>query len=93
MLVAVGTAMRKFPPVKHCCSWRGLAPHHDSSGGSVLRSRTLKVVNRAPQAFRQAAQAVARSDAAFGAYFRARRARLGPQQAIVATAHKSARGV
>jgi hypothetical protein len=42
---------------------------------------------------RQAAQAVARSDSAFGASFRSMRARLGPQQAIVATAHKSARVV
>jgi len=58
-----------------------------------LRSRTLKVVNRAAQALRQAAQSLARSDSAFGAYFRAMRARLGPQQAIVATAHKIARVV
>ena len=93
LLVEVGTDMRKFPTVKHCCSWLGLAPHNDISGGRVLRSRTLQVVNRATQAFRQAAQSVARSDAAFGAYFRAMRARLGPQQAIVATAHKSARVV
>ena len=59
----------------------------------MLRSRTLKVVNRATQALRQAAQSVARSDSAFGAYFRSMRARLGPQQAIVATAHKIARVV
>jgi transposase len=93
ILAEVGTDMRKFPTVKHFCSWLGLAPHNDISGGSVLRSRTLKVVNRAPQAFRQAAQAVARSDSAFGAYLRVMRARLGPQQAIVATAHKIARVV
>ena len=55
-----------------------LAPRNDISGGRVLRSRTLNVVNRATQAFRQAAQSVARSDSAFGAYFRAMRARLGP---------------
>jgi hypothetical protein len=93
ILAEVGTDMTKFPTVKHFCSWLGLAPHNDISGGRVLRSRTLKVVNRATQAFRQAAQAVARSDSAFGAYFRAMRARLGPQQAIVATAHKIARVV
>jgi len=59
--------------------------------GRVLRSRTQKVVNRAAQAFRQAAQAVARSDSAIGAFYRAMRARKGPQQANVATAHKLAR--
>jgi transposase len=80
-----------FPTSKHFCSWLGLAPHHDISGGRVLRSRTRKVANRATQALRQAAQSVARSDAAFGAYFRAMQAQLGPQQAIVATAHNIAR--
>jgi len=86
----VGTDRSKFPTVKHFGSWLGLAPHNDISGGKVLRSRTRKVVNRAAQAFRQAAQSVARSDRAFGAYLRRMRARLGPQQAIVATGYKIA---
>jgi transposase len=89
----IGTDMERFPTVKHFCSWLGVAPHNDISGGKVLRSRTLKVRNRANQAFRQAAQSVAKSDSAFGAYYRAMRARLGPKQAIVATAHKIARTV
>jgi transposase len=89
----IGTDMSTFPTVKHFCSWLGLAPHNDVSGGRVLRSRTLKVRNRAAQAFRHAAQSVMRSDSAFGAYFRSMRARLGPQQATVVTAHKIARVV
>jgi transposase len=79
--------------VKHFGSWLGLAPRNDISSGNILRSRTLKNVNRATQAFRQAVQSVARSDSAFGAYFRRMRAKLGPQQATVATAHKIARVV
>jgi transposase len=93
LLSEVGTDMHQFPTGKHFCAWLGLAPPNDIAGGRVLRARTLKVVSRATQAFRQAAQAVARSSSAFGAYFRAMRARLGPQQATVATAHKSARVV
>src|SRR5215213_6484989 len=89
----IGTDMERFPTVKHFCSWLGLAPHNDKSGGKVLRSRTMKVRNRANQAFRQAAQSVAQSDSSFGAYYRAMRTRLGPRQAIVATAHKIARTV
>jgi len=61
------------------------------SGGKVLRSHTLKAGNRAGQAFRLAAQAVSRKQDEFGAYYRRQRARLGPEQAIVATAHKIAR--
>jgi transposase len=89
----VGTDMHQFPTVKPFCSWLGLAPHNDISGGRVFRTRTLKVVSRATQAFRQAAQSVARSGSSCGAYFRVLRARLGPQQATVATAHKIARVV
>ena len=36
----IGTDMELFPTVKHFCSWLGLAPHNDKSGGKVLRSRT-----------------------------------------------------
>jgi transposase len=68
ILTEIGTAMDRFPTVKHFCSWLGLAPHTDLSGGKGLRSRTQQVVNRAAQAFRQAAQAVARADSAIGAY-------------------------
>ena len=89
----IGTDMERFPTVKHFCSWLGLAPRNDISGGKVLRSRTLKVHSRANQAFRQAAHSVTRSHSSIGAYYRAMRARLGPKQAIVATAHKIARTV
>jgi transposase len=87
----IGTDMSRFPTVKHFCAWLGLAPRNDISGGKVLRSRTRKVTNRATQAFRQAAQSVSRSDSAVGAYYRSLRARKGPEQANVATAHKIAR--
>lgn len=88
----VGLDMERFPSEKHFCSWLGLAPHNDISGGKVLRSRTPKTRNRAGQAFRMAAQSVSRSrDTAFGAFYRRQKARLGPAQAIVATAHKIAR--
>jgi transposase len=87
----IGTDMSRFPTVKHFAAWLGLAPRNEISGGKVLRSRTRKVTDRATQAFRQAAQSVSRSDSAVGAYYRSMRARKGPEQATVATAHKIAR--
>jgi transposase len=88
----IGLDIDKWRSEKHFCSWLGLAPHNDISGGKVLRSRTLKNRNRAGQAFRMAAQSVGRSpNSAFGAFFRRLRARLGPEKATVATAHKIAR--
>ena len=87
----IGTDMTRWPSVKHFSSWLQLAPHNDISGGKVLRSRILKGHNRAGQALRLAAQSLARSPSALGAYFRHVRARSGAKQAVVATAHKLAR--
>jgi transposase len=89
----IGSDVSKWPTEKHFASWLGLAPHNDISGGKVLRSRTLPTLNRAGQAFRQAAVSVSRSHSAFGAYYRRKRAQRGPQFAQVATAHKIARTV
>jgi transposase len=93
ILAQIGTDMRKWPDDKPCCSWLGLAPKNDSSGGKVLKSRTMKNRNRAAQAFRMAAQSVIRSHCALGAFYRRLKGRLGPAQALVATAHKIARTV
>jgi transposase len=93
MLAEIGTDMNKWPDDKHFCSWLGLAPKNDISGGKVRKSRTMKHRHRATQAFRMAAQSVSRSHCAFGAFYRRMKGRLGPAQALVATAHKIARPV
>jgi transposase len=46
ILSEIGTEMSKFPTQKHFCSWLGLAPKNDISGGKVLISRTLKTTFR-----------------------------------------------
>lgn len=91
LLAEIGTDMSKFPTVKHFCSWLGLAPHNDITGGKVKRSRTLPTHNRAGQVLRVAAQSVGRGQSGLGAYYRAQKARLGAPSAITATAHKLAR--
>ena len=91
LLAEIGTDMRKFPTVKHFCSWLGLAPHNDITGGKVKRSRTLPTHNRAGQVLRVAAQSVGRGQTGLAAYYRAQKSRLGPAAAITATAHKLAR--
>jgi transposase len=89
----VGTDMRKFPNEKHFCSWLGLAPKKEISGGKVLKESVQKTRNRAGQAFRMAAGSVMRANCAFGGFYRRQKARLGPAQAAVATAHLIARVV
>ena len=93
VIMEVGTDMRKFPSEKHFCSWLGLAPKHEISGGKVLKNKTLKTKNRAGQAFRMAAQSVKGADCVFGSRYRRLRARLDNRQATVATAHAIARVV
>jgi transposase len=93
VIMEVGTDMSKFPDEKHFCSWLGLAPKHEISGGKVLKNNTLKTKNRAGQAFRMAAQSVKQADCVFGLFYRRLKARLGPSQATVATAHAIARVV
>jgi len=87
----IGTDMSKWRTEKHFCSWLGLAPHNDITGGRVVRSRTLPTHNRAAQVLRMAAQSAGRGKSALGAFYRRLRARVGPEQATTATAHKIAR--
>jgi len=93
IIAEIGTDMSKFPNEKHFCSWLGLAPKNEISGGKILVSRTLKTRNRAGQAFRLAAVSVMRADCVFGVFYRRMKSRLGPAQATVATAHFIARVV
>lgn len=93
VILECGTDMSKFPTEGHFCSWLGVAPKHEISGCKVLKNTTLKTKNRAGQAFRMAAQSVKQAECAFGVMYRRLRARLGPAQATVATAHAIARVV
>ncbi|MGB3668910.1 MAG: IS110 family transposase [Phormidesmis sp.] len=91
ILSEVGLYPTRFPTVKHFASWLGLSPGSRISGGKVLSAKTRKVINRAAKAFRMAAQSLANSKTALGAFYRRLRSRLGPPKAITATAHKLAR--
>jgi transposase len=86
-----GMEMTRFPSEKAFSSWMHLSPNNRITGGRVHSRRVRPGVNRAGQALKVAAQSLHHSKSALGAYFRRMKARLGPQKAIVATAHKLAR--
>jgi len=86
-----GIDMSRFPKEKNFCSWLGLSPNNRKTGGKIKRRGTRKVVNRASTALRIAAQSLHRSNSYLGAHLRRMKARLGPQKATTATAHKLAR--
>lgn len=87
----IGLDMSKWPTVKHFTSWLGLSPQNEVSAGKVKRRGTSRTQNRANTALRIAAQTLARSDSALGAFYRRTRTKHGSPKAIVATAHKLAR--
>ncbi len=86
----VGRDMSKWKTAHHFASWSGLCPDNDRSGGKVLWRGVRKIKNRAGQLFRLAAHSLHHSLTPLGHYLRRMRARLGPQAAITATAHKIA---
>jgi transposase len=91
VLSEIGLDMTRWPTSKHFASWLGLGPGNKMSGGKRYRMRSKPSANRAATALRLAAQGVANSHSALGAYYRRIRARLGAPKAITATAQKLAR--
>ncbi len=86
-----GVDMSRFPTEKHFASHLGLCPNHSITGGRVRKRSTRRVHSRAAQALHLAAQSLARSKTALGAFYRRLRARTNAAKAIVATAHKLAK--
>jgi len=87
----IGVDMTAWSTVSKFARWLGLAPDNKITGGRVIRRGTTKVVNRATQALRLAAQSVSRSEGPIGRYYRRMKSKHGPQIANTATAHKLAR--
>ena len=87
----IGLDMSLWPTEKHFASWLGLSPGSKISGGKVLSSKTKKCANRAAHYLRLAAYSLKRNNSAIGAFFRRKKAQLGPAKATTATAHKLAR--
>ena len=86
----IGADVSAFPTEKHFCSWLGLAPNNQISGGNVIRNRPRKA-HRLGQAFRQGAVSVRQVENWMGAQHRRRLARMEKAKAVKATAHEIAR--
>lgn len=90
IVAEIGLDMSKWSTEKHFASWLGLSPNHKVSGGKVKSRNTKSTQSRANLAFRLAAQSVAKSKSALGAFYRRLKAKLGAPKAITATARKIA---
>ena len=91
ILTEIGPDVTRFRNASAFASWLGLCPEKRVSGGKVLSSKTRKIKSRAALALRIGANSLCRAKGYFGEFFRRMRAKLGPAQAITATAHKIAR--
>ena len=86
----VGRDMSRWPSAAHFVSWLALCPDNDISGGKLLWRGARKVKNRAGHLFRMAAFSLHHSRTPLGNYLRRMKAKLGPEAATMATAHKIA---
>ncbi len=90
IIAETGIDMTKWKTEKYFTSWLRLSPNNKISGGKIISHHTQKTNNRANKLFRLAAQSLANSKCALGAFYRRLRYRIGPAKAIVATARKLA---
>jgi transposase len=86
----IGVDVSRWRSEKAFASWLGLSPGNKISGGKILSSRTVPVVNRVSTLLRNVAPAVGRTQTWLGVFHRRMRARLGPAAANTATARKLA---
>jgi transposase len=91
LIAEVGTSLDAFPTVKNFTSWLRLCPGSNTTGGKNRSGKNRPTTNRLATALRIAAQTLERSKSALGAFYRRKKARLGPEKAITAAAHKLAR--
>jgi len=90
LFAEVGFDLRKFPTEKAFASWATLAPRNFITGGKRKRAPQAGA-SRVADAFRVAAQTLANSKTALGAFYRRMRARKGAPFAVAVTAHKLAK--
>lgn len=90
-LAEVGPNVDSFEDEKHFASWLRACPGTNRTGGKNRSGKNRHTTNRLWTALRIAAQTLSKSQSALGAFYRRKRAHLGPEKAINAAAHKLAR--
>jgi transposase len=91
LLAEVGFDLKRFPNEKAFASWATVAPRNNISGGKRRHSPPTSASSKVAQVFRIAAQTLANSKTALGAFYRRMRSRKGGTFAVAVTAHKLAK--
>jgi len=90
-IAEAGTNLDDFKTVKHFTSWLRASPGSNKTGGKNRSGKNRSTTNRLLTGLQIAAQTLSRSQSFLGAFYRRKRAQLGSEKAIRATAHKLAR--
>jgi transposase len=90
IIFEIGTDVSAWSNEKKFCSWLGLSPNHQVSGGKVLKRGSRQVINQLSVALRLAARSLRNSHSALGANFRRLISKIGMPKAITAIARKIA---
>lgn len=90
LFTELGRDMSRWATASCFVSWLALCPDNDITGGRVMWRGKRNVQNRAGQLFRMAAYSLDRNQTPLGHYLRRMKAKLGPEGAHTATAHKIA---
>lgn len=91
LVAEIGTDMSRWKTASHFASWLALCPGTNITGGRRRSGQQPRKAHRAALILRMAAMGLRNSRSALGAFFRRKRAQLGPARAIATTAHKLAR--
>jgi transposase len=90
-LAEVGSDVDAFATEKKFTSWLRISPGKNTTGGKNKSGKNRTTTNRLTVALQIAAQTLSKSNSALGAFYRRKRAQLGPEKANKAAAHKLAR--
>ncbi|MCP4408600.1 MAG: IS110 family transposase [Gammaproteobacteria bacterium] len=86
-----GVDLSAWACYKKYTSWLGLCCGNNMSGKKSKSGKTRAVKSRVANAYRMAASTVRNSRCPLGKFYRRMKAKLGPAEAVTATAHKIAR--
>lgn len=91
LITEVGPDLSRFRDAGAFSSWLILCPNNTITGGKVKSSHTGDGSSRLGEALRMAAESLSRDKSYLGQFYRRMKAKLGPESAITAAAHKLAR--